>query len=167
MLKWLDILVLSCPNHAPATRWCYLIRNTSRQQIMMLLLQHHNVVEGGMLNLCIIFCVVILLYFDVKFKNDNKAWINPPKKIATNITHPWEYFIKQPWCPMARNMVCRNPSFRLATKARGLQCHGPRRVTRESLHMLPGVQGVWGHEPSHSQGNSHVGSWSPKGLPNF
>jgi hypothetical protein len=26
--------------------------------------------------------------------------------------------------------------------------------------MLPGVQRMWGHEPSHSQGNSHVGSWS-------
>jgi hypothetical protein len=28
--------------------------------------------------------------------------------------------------------------------------------------MLPGVQRVWGNEPSHSQANSHVGSWSPK-----
>jgi hypothetical protein len=26
--------------------------------------------------------------------------------------------------------------------------------------MLPGVQRVRGHEPSHSQVNSHVGSWS-------
>jgi hypothetical protein len=26
---------------------------------------------------------------------------------------------------------------------------------------------VWGKEPSHSQVNSHVGSWSPGGLPNF
>ncbi len=31
--------------------------------------------------------------------------------------------------------------------------------------MLPGVQRVWGHEPSHSQGNSHVGSWSLKRIP--
>jgi hypothetical protein len=28
--------------------------------------------------------------------------------------------------------------------------------------MLPGVQRVWGNEPSHSQVNSHVGSWSPE-----
>jgi hypothetical protein len=35
-----------------------------------------------------------------------------------------------------------------------------KRKTRESLHMPPGVQRVWGHEPSHSQVNSHVGSWS-------
>jgi hypothetical protein len=35
-----------------------------------------------------------------------------------------------------------------------------KRETRESLHMLPGVQKVWGNEPSHSQMNSHVGSWS-------
>jgi hypothetical protein len=26
---------------------------------------------------------------------------------------------------------------------------------------------VWENEPSHSQGNSHFGSWSPNGLPNF
>jgi hypothetical protein len=34
--------------------------------------------------------------------------------------------------------------------------------------MLPGVQRVWGSEPSHSQVNSHVGSWwewSPKRTP--
>ncbi len=37
-----------------------------------------------------------------------------------------------------------------------------KRKTRESHHMLPGVQRVWGNEPSHSQMNSHVGSWSPK-----
>jgi hypothetical protein len=31
--------------------------------------------------------------------------------------------------------------------------------------MLLGVQRVWGNEPSHSQGNSHCGSWSPKWTP--
>jgi hypothetical protein len=31
--------------------------------------------------------------------------------------------------------------------------------------MLPGVQRVWGNEPSHSQVNSHVGSWSPERTP--
>jgi hypothetical protein len=31
--------------------------------------------------------------------------------------------------------------------------------------MFLGVQRVWGHEPSHSQGNSHVGSWSSKRTP--
>jgi hypothetical protein len=42
-----------------------------------------------------------------------------------------------------------------------------KRETRESLHMLPRVQKVWGNEPSHSQMNSHVGSWSPKRTPKF
>jgi hypothetical protein len=28
--------------------------------------------------------------------------------------------------------------------------------------MPPGVQRMWGHEPSQSQVNSHVGSWSPE-----
>jgi hypothetical protein len=33
--------------------------------------------------------------------------------------------------------------------------------------MPPGVQRVWGHEPSHSQVNSHVGSWSLERTPKF
>jgi hypothetical protein len=40
-----------------------------------------------------------------------------------------------------------------------------KRETRESLRMLQGVQRVWENEPSHSQVNSHVGSWSPKWTP--
>jgi hypothetical protein len=40
-----------------------------------------------------------------------------------------------------------------------------KRETRESLHMLPIVQRVWGNEPSYSQVNSHVGSWSPEWTP--
>jgi hypothetical protein len=31
-----------------------------------------------------------------------------------------------------------------------------------ALHMLPGMQRAWGNEPSHSQVNSHVRSWSPE-----
>jgi hypothetical protein len=34
-----------------------------------------------------------------------------------------------------------------------------------TLHMLPRVQRVWGNEPSHSQVNSHVGTWSPERTP--
>jgi hypothetical protein len=33
--------------------------------------------------------------------------------------------------------------------------------------MFPGVQRVWGNGSSHSQMNSHVGSWSPKRTPEF
>ncbi len=40
-----------------------------------------------------------------------------------------------------------------------------KRETRESHHMLLGIQRMWGHEPSHSQVNSNVGSWSPKRTP--
>jgi hypothetical protein len=40
-----------------------------------------------------------------------------------------------------------------------------KKETRESHHMLLGVQTVWGNEPSHSQMNSHSGSWSPKWTP--
>ncbi len=42
-----------------------------------------------------------------------------------------------------------------------------KRETWESHHMLPRVQRVWGNEPSHSQVNSHYGSWNPKWTPKF
>jgi hypothetical protein len=37
-----------------------------------------------------------------------------------------------------------------------------KREAWESHHMFPGVQRMWGNEPSHSQLNSHCGSWSSK-----
>ncbi len=40
-----------------------------------------------------------------------------------------------------------------------------KKETHESHHMLPRVQIVWVNEPSHSQMNSNVGSWSPKWTP--
>jgi hypothetical protein len=58
----------------------------------------------------------------------------------------------------------RNPSLGLTTKARGCKVAG-QMGDLGALHMLPGVQRVWGNEPSHSQVNSHVGSWSPKRTP--
>jgi hypothetical protein len=61
-------------------------------------------------------------------------------------------------------MWCRNPSLGLTTKARGCKVMGQERDPR-ALHMLSGVQRVWGNEPSHSQVNSHVGSWSPERTP--
>ncbi len=61
------------------------------------------------------------------------------------------------------NMVCRNPSFGLATKAKGLQGCEPRGspgVTSETPESVGECEG----EPSHSQGNSHLGKGSPGGL---
>ncbi len=52
---------------------------------------------------------------------------------------------------------CRNPNLGLATKARGYKVVG-QDGDLGALHMLLGVQKVWGH----SQVNSHVGSWSPE-----
>jgi hypothetical protein len=82
---------------------------------------------------------------------------------------------------------CRNPSFGLATKAKGLQgCrpregspgikakalqgYGPRGrrgVTSHTPGSVRKCEGVWGSEHSHSQGNSHFGRWSLNGLPKF
>jgi hypothetical protein len=39
-----------------------------------------------------------------------------------------------------------------------------KRKIRESHHMLPKVQKVWGNEPSHSQVNSNCRSWNPKWI---
>jgi hypothetical protein len=59
---------------------------------------------------------------------------------------------------------CRNPSLGLTTKARGCKVVA-QEGDQKSLHMLPGMHKMWGNEPSHSQVNSHVGSWSPKWIP--
>jgi hypothetical protein len=74
----------------------------------------------------------------------------------------------------------RNPSFGLITRAKGLQGCGPkgspwvkvkrlqgcgrRKSPGVTLHIPGNVkkcEGVWGNEPSHSQGNSHFGRWNP------
>jgi hypothetical protein len=65
---------------------------------------------------------------------------------------------------IAKGRVCRNPSLGMRPKQGVARSHAKRK-TRESHHMLPGVQRVWGNEPSHSQVNSNVGSWSPKWTP--
>ncbi len=57
---------------------------------------------------------------------------------------------------------CRNPSFRLTTKAR---CGKVANQVGDPGVMLPGVQRVWRHEHSHSQVTSHVGSWSLEWTP--
>jgi hypothetical protein len=99
--------------------------------------------------------------------------------------------------------ICRNPSFGLTTKAKGLQGCGPRGspgvtshtpgsvrkcegmnlhtpkatptlgngvpiVATLALGLRPrqrGCKGTGQEEPSHSQGNSHFGKWSPGGFP--
>jgi hypothetical protein len=61
-------------------------------------------------------------------------------------------------------LQCRNPSLGLATEARGCKVVG-QEGDPGALHMLLGAQRVRGHEPSHSQVNSHVGSWSPERTP--
>jgi hypothetical protein len=89
-------------------------------------------------------------------------------------------------CTSLNNSIrncCRNPSFGLTTKAKGLQGSRPRgnpgvkakRLQGCTPRRSPGVtshttgsvrkcEGVWGSEPSHSQDNSHFGRWSPGGL---
>jgi hypothetical protein len=61
-------------------------------------------------------------------------------------------------------IYCRNSSLGLVTKARGCKVAGQVRDPG-AFHMLPGVQRMWRNEPSHSQVNSHVGSWSPERTP--
>jgi hypothetical protein len=67
------------------------------------------------------------------------------------------------WC----HRCCRNPSLGLATKARGYKVAGQVAGDPGALHMLLGVQKVWENEPSQSQVNSHVGSWSLERTPKF
>jgi hypothetical protein len=81
-------------------------------------------------------------------------------------------------------LKCRNPSFGLTTKVKGLQGCGPKGspgvkakksqgcetnkssgVTSHIPRNVRKCEGVWGSELSDSQGNSHFGRWSPGGLP--
>jgi hypothetical protein len=61
---------------------------------------------------------------------------------------------------------CCNLNLGLTTKARGCKVAG-QEGDAGALHMLPGVQRVWGNEPSHSQVNSHVRSCSLERTPKF
>jgi len=62
---------------------------------------------------------------------------------------------------------CCNPSLGLVTKTKGLQ--GSQGKRKPGSHItysweFKKCEGVWGSEPSHSQGNSHFGKWNPDGL---
>jgi hypothetical protein len=65
-------------------------------------------------------------------------------------------------CTSRSKLRCCNPSFGLATKATGLEGGGPRRRPGSHFTCSRECKRVWGNEPSHSQVNSHVESWSPK-----
>jgi hypothetical protein len=63
-------------------------------------------------------------------------------------------------------LICHNPRLRLVTKARACEGAGQVWKPRVTFHA-PRSVGKWGNEPSHSQVNSHFGSWSPDGVSNF
>jgi hypothetical protein len=68
------------------------------------------------------------------------------------------------------NKNCRNPSFGLATKAKGLRGCGLRGSSVFTSHTPENVrkcEGVWESEHPHSQSNSHFGRWSLGQLPKF
>jgi hypothetical protein len=76
--------------------------------------------------------LIFYFYFDLHFFNWSLSYIVP-------------HFL-----------ICHNPSFRLATKAKGLQGYRPRRspgVTSHTPGSVRKCEGVWGSEPSHSQGD--------------
>jgi hypothetical protein len=85
--------------------------------------------------------------------------LSPFKSITIPLAMPKEIILEV-------GTHCRNPSLGLATKARGCKVAG-QVGDPGAFHMLPGVQRMWGNEPSHSQVNSHVGSWSPERTPEF
>jgi hypothetical protein len=55
---------------------------------------------------------------------------------------------------------CRDPSLRLATKARGCKVTSQREANSHAACSWE-CKRVCGNRPSHSQRNSHFGSWSP------
>ncbi len=63
-------------------------------------------------------------------------------------------------------MHYRNLSLRLVTKARACKVAGQEEGLGVASHA-PGSAKSVRNEPSHSQVNSHCGSWSPKWTPKF
>ncbi len=92
------------------------------------------------------------------------------------IVHPWyvnwyidirSSLVKPYWfnsLQVLKDAMCRNPSFGLATKAKGLQGCGPK-GSPGVTSGTPGSVGKCEGVNLHSQGNSHFGRWSPSGLP--
>jgi hypothetical protein len=62
-------------------------------------------------------------------------------------------------------LSCCNPSLGFMTKVRGCKVAGQEKDPGVISHALESAKSVRGNEPSHSQVNSHVGSWSPKWNP--
>jgi hypothetical protein len=62
---------------------------------------------------------------------------------------------------------CRNPSLGLATKARACKGVGQERKLNSHISCSQECKRVWGNEHSHSQANSHFGSWNFGGFSNF
>jgi hypothetical protein len=58
--------------------------------------------------------------------------------------------------------ICHNPSLGLATKAKACKSASQEGSPGVTFHAPASA-----NEPSHSQGNSHFGSWSPSELPNL
>jgi hypothetical protein len=74
------------------------------------------------------------------------------------------------WSPMTFEKILGPQSLNVATLALGSRprqrgCKGAgQREARESHQGLRECRKAWGSEPSHSQGNSRFGRWSPSGL---
>jgi hypothetical protein len=66
-----------------------------------------------------------------------------------------------------KDVMCRNHSFGLATKVRACKVMGQERKPGSHIPCSREYKRVWVNEPSHSQVNSHFGSWSPNGLLNL
>jgi hypothetical protein len=63
-------------------------------------------------------------------------------------------------------LLYRNPSFRLVTKVKACKVASWKEA-RGHISCFHECGKMWKSEPSHSQGNSHLGSWSPEGLLNL
>ncbi len=95
---------------------------------------------------------------------DFMYFFNPPK------AHNMVVLMLDPWFKDLSVMVdyvghsCRNPSLGLATKVRGCKVMGQKKNPGVTSRA-PGSAKECGNEPSYSQMNSHVGSWSFKWTP--
>jgi hypothetical protein len=122
-------------------------------------------------------------YFKETFKHFhmNCKTIGMPLDLKTKLKKKWTkmmrwFFINKLWglwcmpcCVFVFDLTYpisyRNPSFGLATKAKGVARVRAKGKPGSHIRDSRECRKVWGSEPSHSQGNSCFGRWSPGGLP--
>jgi hypothetical protein len=121
---------------------------------------HHLFILWSAFVMCTLYKVLRLVLWSMALKLSGQILL------ALNLD--MIFFLVNVWFKaLSTHPTCRNPNLGLATKAKGVTRLRAKRKPGSHITYSWECKKVWGSEPSHSQGNSHFGRWSPGGLPKF